>query len=200
MEQNVKSKLEKMEVYASKHDVPIMQKAGIAFLQTYIHEHNVTRILELGSAIGYSAIQMAIVNPNIQVDSVERDDDRYKQACQNVKDCQLENQIHLFHADALHFETNQSYDLIFIDAAKAQYIKFFERYEPNVNVGGVFISDNLEFHGMVHDIEHIKNRNTRQLVRKIAKFHDYLLERSDYKTTFYAIGDGIAVSEKQKDS
>ncbi|TDW24896.1 putative O-methyltransferase YrrM [Breznakia blatticola] len=196
MEQNVKFKLLEMESYASLHQVPIMQKEGIEFLQTYIKEHKVKRILELGSAIGYSAIQMAISDPDVTVDTVERDDVRYQVAQANIKACNLENRIHLFHEDALFFETNQSYDLIFIDAAKAQYIKFFERYESNVKVNGVMISDNLEFHGMVHDIEHIKNRNTRQLVRKILKFRDYLLERKDFETTFYDIGDGIAVSKK----
>ncbi len=187
-----------MEVYAKENNIPIMEKEGMAFLQEQIKKYNVTTILELGSAIGYSAIQMCRCDENIRVVSVERDEARYQQALQNAKLCQLEDRITFVLADALQFSTQEQFDLLFIDAAKAQYIKFFERYEHNVKKDGIIVSDNLTFHGMVETAEKIKNRNTRQLVGKIKRYIAYLHDRKDYETTFYELGDGVAISQKKK--
>ena len=79
---------------------------------------------------------------------------------------------------------------------KSQYIKFFEKYEVNLKKGGVIVTDNLSFHGLVEDESKTTNRNTKQLVRKIRKYIDYLKDNKNYKTTFYSLGDGVAISEK----
>lgn len=189
--------IEAMELYAKENDVPIMQKEGILFLQEMIEKYQITSILEIGSAIGYSAIQMCRLHPRIKVVSIERDDIRYQKAVENVKLCDMEDRITLIHGDALQTAITGMYDLIFIDAAKAQYIKFFERYEPNLKKGGIIVSDNLKFHGFVDTKERIKNRNTRQLVGKIKRYITYLKENPNYETTFYDTGDGIAISYKK---
>ena len=194
MEQYIKD----MEVYAQEHNIPIMQKDGIHFLQEQIQKYNVQTILELGSAIGYSAIQMCRLDDRIRVVSIERDEKRYAQALRNAKLCHLEDRITFILADALEAEVEGKFDLLFIDAAKAQYIKFFERYEHNVNENGIIVSDNLSFHGMVGDVASIKNRNTRQLVGKIKRYITYLENKEEYKTTFYELGDGVAISQKKK--
>lgn len=190
-------KLLEMERYAIKHQVPIMQKEGIQFLIDCIKQNKVRSILEIGSAIGYSAIQMCLIDPSIRVVTIERDEERYKEAIKNIELCNLTNRITIYHADALEIEIEGKYDLIFIDAAKAQYIKFFEKYENNLNEHGIILSDNLKFHGFVDMNERIKNRNTRQLVQKIKKYIMYLKENESYDTTFYDIGDGIAISKKK---
>lgn len=191
-------RLEKLEKYAQENNVPIMQKDGIEFLTNYIKENNIKNILEIGSAIGYSAIKMALVDNDIKVTTIERDIDRYNLAVKNINDFNLNDRINIINADALEVELNDKYDLIFIDAAKSQYIKFFEKFEKNLKTNGVIVSDNLSFHGLVEDETKTNNRNTKQLVRKIRKYIDYLKENPNYETTFYELGDGVAISIKLK--
>ena len=92
----------------------------------------------------------------------------------------------------------EQYDLIFIDAAKAQNQKFFERFEKNLKEEGTIITDNMMFHGLVSkNPNEIESRNLRQLVQKIQKYRIFLEENPRYKTEFILnIGDGIAVSKK----
>ena len=189
-------RIEELEEYAKENNVPIMQKDGIEFLTNYIKDNNIKNILEIGSAIGYSAIKMALVDSDIKVTTIERDIDRYNVAVKNINDFNLNDRINIINADALDIKLNDKYDLIFIDAAKSQYIKFFEKFEKNLNTNGVIVSDNLSFHGLVEDDSKTNNRNTKQLVRKIRKYIDYLKENPNYKTTFYELGDGVAVSIK----
>lgn len=190
--------LENIEKYALEKNVPIMQKEGIDFLTNYIKENNVKRILEIGSAIGYSAIKMALVDKEVFITTIERDKERYDIAIKNINDFSLNNQIEIINDDAFNVEIEGSYDLIFIDAAKAQYIKFFEKFEKNLSENGVIISDNLDFHGLTKDIDNIKSRNLKQLVRKINKFVDYLKNNENFDTIFYDIGDGVAVSRRKR--
>ena len=189
-------RIEELEKYAEENNVPIMQKDGIDFLTNYIKENNIKNILEIGSAIGYSAIKMALVDDDIKVTTIERDIDRYNVAVKNINDFDLNDRINIINADALNITLNNKYDLIFIDAAKSQYIKFFEKFEKNLNINGIIVSDNLSFHGLVEDESKTNNRNTKQLVRKIKKYIDYLKENPNYKTTFYKLGDGVAISIK----
>lgn len=185
-----------MEAYALENNVPIMQKEGIEFMQSFIKEHNIKTILEIGSAIGYSAIQMALCDSEIKITTVERDHNRYVKACEYLKRSGLDKRITLIEGDALQTTFEGLYDMLFIDAAKAQYIKFFERYEGNLKQGGYIISDNLSFHGYVDNPELIQSRDLRQLIRKIKWFIDYLDTRKDYETTFLKQGDGIGISKK----
>ena len=191
-------RIEDLENYALNNNIPIMQKDGIEFLTKYIKDNNIKNILEIGSAIGYSAIKMALVDKDIKVTTIERDTDRYNIAVDNINKFNLSDRISIINDDALNIELNGKYDLIFIDAAKSQYIKFFEKYEKNLNINGVIVSDNLSFHGLVEDESKTNNRNTKQLVKKIRKYIDYLKNNNNYKTTFYELGDGVAVSIKNK--
>lgn len=189
--------IRRLEEYAKINNVPIMMKDGIEFLTNYIKENNVKTILEIGSAIGYSAIKMALVDESIKVTTIERDTNRYKEAVKNIKEFNLENQIEIINADALEYEDKKQYDLIFIDAAKAQYIKFFEKYKTNLKQDGTIISDNLDFHGLVKNPELTSNRNTKQLVRKINTYIEFLKENKEFKTEFISLGDGIGISKRQ---
>jgi len=190
--------IDQLKNNARNNHVPIMQDGGIKFIKEYIKDNNIKTILELGTAVGYSAINFASIDKDIFVLTVERDQDRYNEAIKNIKDFNLDKQIRVELKDALEFETDLKFDLIFIDAAKSQYIKFFERYKHNLNDGGVIITDNLSFHGMVDDLSLTHNRNTKQLVGKIRKYIEFLKENDEFETTFYQIGDGVSVSRKKK--
>ena len=185
-----------IEKYAEEHNIPIMEKTGINFLTKYIKENNIKNILEIGSAIGYSAIKMALVDEKIKITTIEKNDSRYLEALKNIKNFNLEKQITLVLADALDIELSEQYDLIFIDAAKGQYIKFFEKFKKNLKKSGVIISDNIMFHGYVEKKERIESKNLRQLVNKIKNYIDFLEKNDEFNTIFYKIGDGISVSKR----
>lgn len=189
--------IKEMEAYAAVHKVPIMQQEGIAFLCRFIQEHQIVSILEIGSAIGYSAIRMAMLDPKIRITTIERDEERYRKAKEYIRASGLEQQITLLQGDALETLIDGTFDLLFIDAAKAQYIRFFERYEGNVRKGGYIITDNLKFHGYVEHKELVKTRSLRQLVTKIQRFVDYLKQREDFDTAFFDFGDGVGISRKK---
>lgn len=186
-----------IEDYAHENNIPIMLSDGIEFLTDFIKKNNVKRILEIGSAIGYSAIRMALVSDDIHVVTIERDALRYNEALKNINDFGLNDRIDIILADALECDISGEFDLIFIDAAKAQYIKFFEKYKCNLKDDGVIISDNLSFHGMVNNIDSITNRNTKQLVKKISKYIEFLKNNTEFDTEFISIGDGIGISSKK---
>lgn len=190
-----------IEKYAKDNNVPIMLPDGIEFLLNYIKENNVKTILEIGTAIGYSAIRMALISSDIKITTIERDIDRYNEAIKNISDFSLENQINVIYADAFDVDLSEKFDLIFIDAAKSQYIKFFEKFKYNLNETGTIISDNLEFHGLVENKENVSlSRNVRGLVRKINEYVAFLKDNREFKTDFYSIGDGIGVSVRKSEN
>lgn len=191
--------LEQLEEYAKENNIPIMQKDGIDFLIDYIKKNNIKEILEIGSAIGYSAIKMALSSDDVKVTTIERDEERYLLAKTNIQKFNLGKRISIILADALDVNIDKKFDLIFIDAAKSQYIKFFEKFDNNLKKGGVVVTDNLSFHGLVEDITKTENRNTKQLVHKIQKYIEYLKNNKQYETIFYKLGDGVSISKKMID-
>ena len=193
------SVIKSMKEYADKENVPIMSEDGINYLVKYISKNNVQKVLEIGTAIGYSAILMALANENIEVTTIERDEKRYLEAVKNVKKVGLEKRINLIYNDASDVVLNEKYDLIFIDAAKAQNIRFFEKFEKNLNHDGTIITDNLNFHGLVSKKEEeIASKNLKALIRKIKNYIVFLKSNKNYDTDFLDIGDGLAVSKKKK--
>lgn len=187
--------IKEMYQYAHENNIPIMQEDGLEFLTNYIKENNVKNILEIGTAIAYSTCRMALLDKAISITTIERDKERYEEAKKNVASLKLEKQINLICGDAETIELAGSYDLIFIDAAKAQNEKFFEKFKQNLTSSGTIITDNLNFHGLVaQDEKTIESRNVRGIVRKIKSYINFLKENTSFTTTFYDIGDGISVS------
>ena len=152
-----------MEEYAKEKDIPIMQKDGITFLMKYIKSHNIKNILEIGSAIGYSAILMASVSEDVKVTTIERDEVNYMECLKNVKKCNFEDKINVVFQDALEVNLAEGtkFDLIFIDGAKGQYQKFFEKYEHFLSDNGTIVTDNMKFHGYVGKSSSIESKNLR---------------------------------------
>ncbi len=190
--------LKKLEEYAINNNIPIMEKEGIDFLVSFIKENNIKSILEIGSAIGYSAINMALISDDIKVLTIERDHLRYLEALKNIKQFNLENQIEIIEVDAIDLILEDKYDLIFIDAAKAQYINFFEKFKLNLNTNGYILTDNLKFHGLTSSVDSIKSKNLKALVKKINNYVEFLKDNKEFKTEFIDIGDGISISKKNE--
>ena len=183
--------------YAMKFEVPIMQDEGSDFICDYIKSHGLKRILEIGTAIGYSAVRFAKLSDEICVTTIEIDSERYKEAVKNVEKNAISHRVHLIFGDALEVHLAEKFDLIFIDAAKAQYQKFFEKFKENLLPNGVIICDNLSFHGMVEDLSLTHNYSTKKLVKKIRKFIDFLKQNEEFETEFFDKGDGISVSKRR---
>lgn len=190
--------VEEIEKYAKGNNIPIMQKDGINYLVNFIKTHNIKNVLEIGTAIGYSAIMMCMASEDVKVTSIERDNERYLEAVSNVNKFHLDDRISLIFGDALDLKLDGTYDLIFIDAAKAQNIKFFEKYKFNLKDDGYIITDNMNFHGLVKKpLEEIESKNVRGIVKKIIEYKEFLVTNDSFDTEFLEIGDGIAVSHKE---
>ena len=192
--------IRKMEKYADLKGIPIMEKEGINFLTEFIKLNKVKNILEIGTAIGYSAINMALSSEDVTVTSIERDNERYIEAVKNVKKFGLDDRITLVLCDALDFNLEDKFDLIFIDAAKSQYIKFFEKFSPNLTQKGFIVTDNINFHGLTNSDKTKMSRNLRQLITKLEKYIVVLKDNKDFKTRFFEVGDGIAISRRRNNN
>lgn len=187
---------------ALDRNIPIMQDEGIEFLLNFIKDNNIENILEVGTAVGYSAIRMASISPLIKVTSIERDSTRYMEAVKNIAKEHLEDRITLIFKDAIdvEFDKNTKFDLIFIDAAKGKNTDFFQKFQKYLNPNGYIITDNLKFHGCVDKpLEEIESRNVRGLVRKIRSYIEFLKSNEEFETEFYDVGDGISVSRRKSD-
>ena len=187
--------IKEMKEYAEDNNVPIITDEGINYIRNYIKENNIKRILEVGAAIGYSSILMALTDEKITITTIERDEKRYLEAVKNIKKFHLEERITLLYKDAFDVELSEKFDLVFIDAAKAQNTRFFEKFSKNLAKQGTIITDNMNFHGLVEDESKIESRNLRALIRKVKAYHEFLENNEDFKTTFLNIGDGLAVSK-----
>lgn len=194
--------ISKMENLAQKENVPIMDLVGMETLLQLLRLSMPKRILEIGAAIGYSAIRMAQALPEVTIVTIERDEHRYLQAKEHIEQAGLQDRIQLIFGDALEVfdqvEKEAPFDFIFVDAAKGQYERFFTMYETLLNEAGIIITDNVLFRGMVaEDHESIEPKRIRNLVKKIDKYNRWLMEHPDYITTILPVGDGIAISKKR---
>lgn len=189
--------IEQLEQYAKENRIPIMQPDGIDYLCQYIKDNHIKNILEIGSAIGYSAIRMALVDENIKITTIERDEERYHLAIQNIQKMKLENRIQVILGDALETTIEGEFDLIFIDASKGHSTDFFERYSNNLTPYGTIITDNLSFHGLVEDETLAVTKNQRAIVKKIKKFIEFLDNNQEYKTEYIQVGDKISISKRK---
>lgn len=195
--------IKEMEEYASIHKVPIMEQTGMTLLLQVIQMKQPKTVLEIGTAIGYSAIRMAEAVKDSKIVTIERDEERSQKAKENIRRFQLENRITLLEGDALEMVDNVSmhgpFDVLFIDAAKGQYERFFHLYEPHVAVGGVIISDNVLFKGMVAGAAEIPSKRLDNMVKKLHRYNGERLEDPRFTSMIYPVGDGVMISLKKSD-
>lgn len=194
-------KIAELKAYGIKNNIPIIEDGGLKVLLKVLDQAKPKRILELGTAIGYSALLM-YQHTNADIISIERDESRYNIAKEVVEKLDLTNQIQLIFDDALHVNSQNwgLFDVIYFDAAKAQNKAFLKKYNPNLKVGGIIVIDNLFFHGIVKKKqEEIESRNMRQLSRKINDFINYAKNLDGYRFDIIKQGDGIGILYKEKD-
>ncbi len=189
--------LKELEKYAEENKIPIIDKNSLKFILNYIKTNNIKKILEIGTAVGYSAIKMALEDDKIVVTTIEKNEERYLEALKNIKKFNLEKRIILILGDALDLTIDDKYDLIFIDAAKGQYIDYFERYKGNIKNNGTIISDNVYFRGLIDQKQVIYKKNLKRLIDKIKCYILHLKNHREFKTVFYKIGDGLSISKKR---
>ena len=188
--------IDEIRDYGIKNEVPIMSTESIDEITKIIKENNVKSILEIGTAIAYSTICFASTEGVNKVTSIERDKVRHNIAISNVKKSELSN-IELILDDALNTNITDKYDMVIIDAAKSQNMKFFNKYKENLNDKGIIIIDNLDFHGYVGRSSEIKSRNLRQMVRKIEKFIDFLNNLTNWDVKYIEVGDRLGICKKK---
>lgn len=189
---------EKIREYAKENHIPIISDEGLLFLEQLVSLKRPKRILEIGTAIGYSAIRMHKICGS-EVYTIERDNEMIQQAKKNLEDYP---KIKLLEGDALEVFSalaQLKFDFIFIDAAKAQYLKFFELYSPLLSEYGVIVCDNMFFHGLVENTAEYdkQSKGVKGLIRKLNLFRQALLEKEEFLTNIYHIGDGMSVSVRK---
>ncbi|HAR6111662.1 TPA: O-methyltransferase [Staphylococcus pseudintermedius] len=192
--------IDQLRNYAETHQVPIVDQLSLDLIQQIIRLHQPKEFLEVGSAIGYSAMQFASVDKSINVTTIERNEEMIQQAKTNIRQYGYADQIRLIEADATEaFElvNDRIYDMIFIDAAKAQSQRFFELYCPLLREKGVMITDNILYHGFVADIDVVRSRNVKQMVKKVQRYNQWLSQQQGFTTNFIHMDDGLAISIKE---
>lgn len=192
--------VKELETKAKNDHIPIMEPLGIDFLMQIIRMYRPTRILEIGTAIGYSALRMLEAYSACKIVSIERDKERFQQAVSAINSLGKQENIEVILGDALEkaemIEKKGPYDMVFIDAAKGQYQRFFEIYSEYLTKNGMIITDNVLFKGYVAE-EYNENKKYTGIAKKIHKYNEWLVNHPNYKTTIVPIGDGIALSVKR---
>lgn len=175
------------------HQLPIMSEEVLAFIVELIHRHQLVSVLELGSCWGYSALVLASQSA-ISLVSIEKDFERHIQARYHVRAFGYENRINMVYDDALVYQPEHVFDLIIIDAAKAQYQAFVDRYEPFLKTGGFMVVDNTNFHGLVAEKEVQKSLKT--MVNALKTFQKNIQLDPRFHFESHDIGDGLIVLQK----
>lgn len=187
--------LESLKTLCETHDLPIMSEAALNYTKDLILQHHLHQVLELGSCWGYSAIYLAMTTPT-NIISIERDLERHTQARYHVRLMNLEQRVHMLYDDALSYTPNQWFDLIVIDAAKAQNQAFVDRYYEFLRPNGYIVIDNTEFHGLLYQTQW-ESKNLKTMIHALQSFHNSIKEDDRFKVEFLSIGDGLIILQKR---
>ena len=192
--------LRELEIYAEQNNVPIVHKEVSDLLKVLLKIDKPKRILEVGCAIGYSSILFATtVGDDVQITTVERNELMIEKAKENIKRSGFEKNITILEGDAEELLSNieGEFDMIFLDAAKGQYKLFYDMVIDKLKVGGLLISDNILYKGMVtHDDFVVKRKKT--IGKRMRNYLDYICNCDYLSTSLIPIGDGVALSYKEK--
>lgn len=185
-----------LEEYASIHNIPIIGKETKALLNLLGKLYSPVKILEIGTAIGYSALCFTEFLPeNGSIETIEIDYDFVKLARENIKKNNLDKKITVIAGDAIDVLVNiqKKYDMIFIDAAKGQYNKYFNECKKLINKGGLIISDNVLYRGMVAKGDVIPKRQ-KLLVNRLDYYIKSVMDNDLFDSSLLPIGDGVLLS------
>lgn len=193
--------LQRLEEEARDEGIPIIQLGGAVVLRMLCALHKPLRILEIGTAIGYSAIHMAEAAQAAHIVTIEWDEDRAARAAKNFIAAGVADRIRLITGDARQvlpgLSSEDAFDMIFIDAAKGKYSQFLEGAFGLCRTGGIIVTDNVLYQGhAARPPERIERRH-RSTVRRIQEYNELLSRHPGLMTTFLTCGDGMAVSMKR---
>lgn len=189
--------LMQIEKDAREHYVPIVRKETKELLKILVLMKQPRHILEVGTAVGYSALYMNQYQPEDgKITTIERNEKRIQKAKQNFAACKKEDRIILLEGDAMDIlqKLDGSYDMIFVDASKGQYIHFLDELLRLIPIGGVLISDNVLQDGDVVKSRYAIERRNRTIHKRMREYLHQITHMEEFETVVLPIGDGVTIS------
>ena len=196
-------KLEEIYSSAVEREVPVIREDTRDYLRLLLNQVKPVKVLEIGTAVGYSALFMAEVLDNIgeyHIDTIELDDVRAEEAQGHITEFGKEDKIHLYRGDAAEVlkTLTEKYDFIFIDAAKAQYMNYLQAVMKLVHADSVIVTDNVLESGLVLESHFLVEKRDRTIHDKLREYLYTLKNDERLETAILSIGDGVAVSVVKK--
>lgn len=194
-----KVELEKIKKKALEEKIPIIMDDTLEVISKILKEQSPLKILEIGTAVGYSAICFSeYLKPNGYIHTIERDSVRVEEAKQNIKKAEVENKIHIFEGDAVEIlpTLNETYDVVFIDAAKGKYPFFLKEALRCLNTNGIIIADNVLYKGYV--MSDYNKHKQRTAVRNLREYIAEVTQNPNLQTEILEVGDGLTISKRKK--
>lgn len=191
-----KQELEKIKEKALEEHIPIIMDDTLEVIDKILTEIKPTRILEIGTAVGYSAMCFSeYLQPDGKIDTIERDEERIAQAKINVEKVEVSDKINIYEGDAVEIlpTLNEKYDVVFIDAAKGKYPFFLKEALRMIKPNGIIIADNILYKGYV--MSDYNKHKQRTAVRNLREYIKEVTENPDIETEIFEVGDGLAVSK-----
>ena len=188
--------LEKIKKKALEDKVPIIMDDTLEVVAKILTEIKPNKILEIGTAVGYSAICFSeYLQENGKIDTIERDTERVKEARENVKKAEVEDKINIYEGDAVEIlpTLNDEYDVVFIDAAKGKYPFFLNQALRMIRQGGLIIADNVLYKGYV--MSDYNKHKQRTAVRNLREYIAEITNNDKLETKILEVGDGLAISK-----
>ncbi len=188
--------LEKIKKKALEDKVPIIMDDTLEVVAKILTEIKPNKILEIGTAVGYSAICFSeYLQENGKIDTIERDTERVKEARENIKKAEVEDKINIYEGDAVEIlpALNDEYDVVFIDAAKGKYPFFLNQALRMIKQGGVIIADNVLYKGYV--MSDYNKHKQRTAVRNLREYIAEITNNAKLETEILEVGDGLAISK-----
>ena len=191
-----KQELEKIKIKAQEEHIPIIMDDTLEVISKYLKDIKPKRILEIGTAVGYSAICFSeYLDINGVIDTIERDEIRVKEARENLKKVDVEGKINIYEGDAVEIlpKLNYEYDVVFIDAAKGKYPFFLEQSLRLIKPSGIIFADNVLYKGYV--MSDYNKHKQRTAVRNLREYIKEIQENEKLETQILEVGDGLAISK-----